>query len=237
MAVISPYEGSSTQSDRPSLRATDTRIRLSYFLLGFAPIGSLALSILGLVPLNFGGPILVAAAITAGCAIACNHPQYRRLVVSGLGYGLVAVTIYDMTRIPFVVFGGWPDFIPKIGIWLFDNPDTNWTVGYLWRYLGNGAGMGMAFKMVAPLAGHWVRQRVAGVAFGLAIWTGLVITLIVAPDGQSQLFALTPATIALSLLGHIVYGSVLGCTGHMAVQPSPKTASVIGLSAHSPINL
>ena len=42
------------------------------------------------------------------------------------------------------------------------------------------------------------------------IWICLVFTLLVAPHGQQLLFKLTPATLSLSLLGHLIYGISIG---------------------------
>ncbi len=137
-------------------------------------------------------------------------PDARPLVLRGLAAGLAAVLIYDGTRLPFVILGGWPDFIPRIGGWLLDDPDAHWSIGYLWRYLGNGAGMGLAFTVLAPRIVDRLDPRVAGIGFGVAVWTGLLTVLALSPNGQDKMFQLTPATFALSLLGHVVYGSVLG---------------------------
>ncbi|MEU6239497.1 hypothetical protein [Kitasatospora sp. NPDC047058] len=40
----------------------------------------------------------------------------------------------------------------------------------------------------------------------------MIATLLFAPHGQALLFRLTPATLAVSLAGHLVYGGVLGWT-------------------------
>jgi len=48
------------------------------------------------------------------------------------------------------------------------------------------------------------------VGFGVGIWICLVLTLLLAPHGQEMLFKLTPTTITLSLLGHLIYGFSIG---------------------------
>ncbi len=196
--------------------------RLALAAVGFAPIVALALSLIEVVPLHIGGPVLVTAALAVGVVAAAVAPSVRRPSAVGLVGGLIAVLLYDCTRLPFAIFGGWPDFIPRIGAWLLHQPDAHWAVGYLWRYLGNGAGMGLAFTMLTPLIAPGLDRRVAGVLFGIAVWCGLLATLLVAPDGEGKMFVLTPATLSLSLVGHLVYGSVLGAIGRGFLGPIPN---------------
>jgi len=185
-------------------------VTAAYVLIGFTPIATLALSLLEIAPMREAAPATITAATSFGLYLAVLVPGARRLVLRGLTAGLIAVLLYDGTRLPFVLLGGWPDFIPRIGSWLLDDPDAHWSVGYLWRYLGNGAGMGLAFAVLAPWIPGRIDPRAAGLGFGIAVWSGLLTVLAFSPDGQDKMFQLTPATFALSLLGHVVYGSVLG---------------------------
>lgn len=205
-AAAGPSTG---QAGRGSV-AGDLGIRLIYVAVGFTPIVTLALSLVELVPLHLAAPLSISAAAIVGTLVAVTNPRYRPPVLRGLSAGTIAVLLYDCTRLPFVVFGGWPDFIPGIGVWLLNNRDAHWSVGYLWRYLGNGAGMGLAFTVAVPLTRRWVTARTAGIVFGLAVWSGLLITLAAAPNGEDKMFVLTPTTLTVSLIGHIVYGTVLG---------------------------
>jgi Family of unknown function (DUF6789) len=93
---------------------------------------------------------------------------------------------------------------------LFNTSQPNWVVGYTWRYIGDGGYMGMAFTVAYCILKPRVDARIAGVAFGLAIWVCLLGTLILAPHGQELLFKLTLTTMSLSLLGHLIYGIALG---------------------------
>ncbi len=190
--------------------------------IGAIPIVSLALAVFELVPLHLSGPSLVSTGVAAVVVILGLAPETGWHVVRGYLAGLIAVLVYDSTRMPFVVIGGWPDFIPKIGVWLLDSPEAHWSIGYLWRYLGNGAGMGLTFAMLAPLTDRWLDRRIAAIGYGVFIWSGLVMTLLAAPDGQAKLFRLTEATIALSLTGHLVYGFVLGQLMHRWRTPHNK---------------
>lgn len=182
---------------------------VGYALVGATPITALALSVLEVLPLHIGGPLLVGGGIVLGMALRVSAP-IDRMVLHGLAAGLIAVLLYDGTRLPFVLLGDWPDFIPRIGAWMTNRSDAHWSFGYLWRYLGNGAGMGLTFTMLVPYTDRWITRQRAGLAYGVAIWTGLVIILLLAPHGQARLFELTPLTIAVSLTGHLVYGGVLG---------------------------
>ena len=70
--------------------------------------------------------------------------------------------------------------------------------------------MGMAFTVGYGVLKPRVNSRLAGLAFGIAIWGCLMLTLLLAPHGQEMLFKLTLTTLSLSLLGHIIYGLALG---------------------------
>ena len=70
--------------------------------------------------------------------------------------------------------------------------------------------MGMAFTVGYEVLKPRIDSRLAGLAFGVAIWICLVLTLLIAPHGQQMLFRLTPVTLSLSLLGHLIYGAAIG---------------------------
>ena len=42
------------------------------------------------------------------------------------------------------------------------------------------------------------------------VWAGLIATVAFAPRGEELMFRLTPATLATTLIGHLVFGFVLG---------------------------
>jgi hypothetical protein len=112
-----------------------------------------------------------------------------------------------------VVFHLWGDFFGRIGGWA-TGTSSDYLAGYLWRYLGDGAGIGVVvFIQAAALgAASWPRRRVVGftVAFAVCpVWEGLVLTDGLAPAGRA-LFPLNATTLALSLAGHLVYGTILG---------------------------
>jgi hypothetical protein len=137
-----------------------------------------------------------------------------RTAFAGFTWGLVACAGYDSFRLPSVyVFHLWGDFFGRIGGWA-TGTSSNYLAGYLWRYLGDGAGIGVVvFIQAAALgAASWPRRHVVGftVAFAVCpVWAGLVLTDGLAPAGRA-LFPLNATTLALSLAGHLIYGTILG---------------------------
>lgn len=146
-------------------------------------------------------PLLAIGAITA-----FFHPRMGRLAGTGLLIGIFAVLLYDCTRIPFILGNVWGDFIPQIATHLLPGNDPNWVIGYLWRYLGNGGGMGLAFIVGYGLTRPEMNRWGLGIGYGLVIWGCLLATLGLMPADADSLFRVTPLTLGLSFLGHVVYG-------------------------------
>src|SRR6516164_4037643 len=117
----------------------------AYFAIGFSPITALALAIIGVLPLSAGTLLIVLPATLLGISLTLWFPAYAKLALKGLLAGLIAVFLYDCMRVPFILSGIWGDFIPKINELLFNTSQPNWMVGYIWRYVGDGGFMGMAF--------------------------------------------------------------------------------------------
>ena len=182
----------------------------AYFAIGFSPITALAIAIIGILPLPVSTLLIVLPATLLGIGLALWFPAYGKLVMKGLLIGLIAVFLYDCMRVPFILTGIWGDFIPKINMLLFNTSQPNWVVGYIWRYIGDGGYMGMAFTVAYCTLKPRLDSRIAGVGFGLAIWVCLLGTLVLAPHGQETLFKLTLTTLSLSFLGHLIYGIALG---------------------------
>ncbi len=203
----------------------------AYFVIGFSPISALAIAIIGILPLAVSTLLIVLPATLLVIGLALRFPAYRKLALKGLLIGLIAVFLYDCMRVPFIISGIWGDFIPKINMWLFNTSQPNWIVGYIWRYVGDGGFMGMVFTVAYCALKPRVDSRIAGVGFGLAIWMCLLGTLVLAPHGQQMLFKLTPTTLSLSLLGHLIYGITLGMLRPYVQQEKiagtePETASI-----------
>ncbi len=155
-------------------------------------------------------PLVAALAI---CVVA-RPDRSDRVVLAGFMWGLVACAGYDALRLPTVYAAHWwTDFFPAVGGWAVGG-NSSFLVGYLWRYVGDGGGIAVAFFVLAATlgAGAWGFRRTMGFALAYAVcpvWTGLVLTDLLAPGGR-QLFPMSFAPLALSLAGHLIFGAVLG---------------------------
>ncbi|RYD18836.1 MAG: hypothetical protein EOP88_21200 [Verrucomicrobiaceae bacterium] len=215
---------------------------LTIFATGFAPITALALSIMGISTLPVATLLLVFPALGVAMALSFYQPRHGRLMLHGFLMGIIAVTCYDGVRIPFVMTGWMDDFIPKIGGMLVGDGDRHAVLGYLWRYLGNGGGMGMAFvcafALLKPLLPEHRQARVTpsvtkhiGVGFGCFVWACLIVTLKISPHGEEKMFVVTPASLLLSWIGHLVFGYTLGClVNRFGQEGTSKTLSESNLS-------
>ena len=186
---------------------------LAFGAIGFTPIAALALTMFGLWSLPVGAMILIVPGVIVAVALGLAFPRYGRFALEGHAAGLVAVLVYDAIRWTFVSLGLWDDFIPNIGGLLNGTGQPDWLLGYGFRWLGDGGGMGLAFVVAARVLAPSVSRRSAllvGVAYGLGIWLCLIVTLVAAPLGQTVLFPLTPLTLVETCIGHIAYGAVLG---------------------------
>lgn len=159
--------------------------------------------------------LLPLAVVVALLATLAPH-SVDRLVVVAVGWGIVACAAYDAFRLPTIYLAHWwGDFFGAVGGWAVDGHGTNFAVGYAWRYLGDGGGIAVPFFLVMALLPPTVvstlrRSIASGIAYGVfPVWSGLIVTDALAPHSR-QLFPLTPSTFVLSLVGHLVYGSVLG---------------------------
>jgi hypothetical protein len=180
--------------------------------VGVTPVTLVAASMFGVdlrsLALAVGLPALVVVAV----AVARSR-QAAALVRSALAAGLLATALYDVARMGFLWAGVVDrDPIPHIGVELGLDPPV--VFGYLWRYLGNGTGLALAFLALGR------RGTRAGVAYGLAVGAGLLATLAVSPHGEQLLFPLTPGTIVMATTGHLIFGAVLG---RFSVRPVPVT--------------
>ena len=178
--------------------------RLLFLAFGFAAITSLGVALAGAVPLPYGFHYAVIPAFTAMLLIGLRYPAWGKRALIGLVAGMIATGIYDILRLGLMLAGLWGDPIPSIGQLALDDPNAEWYWGYVWRFVGNGGGMGLAFAMLP-----W-RGVKLGIAYGSAVCTGLVVLLYFWPVAQQHFFALTPATAAGGMAGHWVYGAVLG---------------------------
>jgi hypothetical protein len=157
--------------------------------------------------------LLPELVILTGMIVARPCPS-DRILLAGLLWGLLACAAYDAFRLPSIYAAGWwQDFFGSVGGWA-TGTRSNYLVGYLWRYAGDGGGISVVFFALATTLGveTWLRRHTIALAVAYAIcpvWMGLVMTDWLAAPSH-RLFPLTLSTIILSLVGHLIYGSVLG---------------------------
>jgi hypothetical protein len=197
-------------------------VRILLFLLVAAlPLLAISAHVFGLIAQRTSATFVILPLATAVVVLAAVAPHPTdRIVGRGLVTGMVACLIYDSFRLFTVYALGWMgDFIPTMGTWITGDPDprTGAAVGYLWRYLGDGGGLGVAFWIIAFAVGmdRWSGRpaRIVITAVGFAVfpvWTGLIATAAMADRGEEMLFGLTPANISITLIGHVIFGLVLG---------------------------
>jgi hypothetical protein len=183
---------------------------------GGLPVLSISLAVFGAMPMTVSARYLVLPLALAAVVLMCGRSAEGRWALRGFVAGLIAVAAYDTVRMPLVLVHIWPDFIPRIGGWTLGNGRPNVFFGYLWRYVGDGGGIGLVlFVAYGASAARWRRlvdrrpMRV-GLAYGVVVWSGLITTIALSANGAVMLFPLTPVGLGLSLLGHVVYGGVLG---------------------------
>jgi hypothetical protein len=178
--------------------------RALYLGLGFVAITALGIALAGMVPLPFGLRYAVLPATGLLLLLSVRYPAWGRRALLGLVAGMIATGIYDLLRLGLVWAGLWGDPIPGIGRMALADPNADPAWGYVWRFVGNGGGMGLAFAMLP-----WRGVRL-GIAYGSLICLGLLGLLVFWPESQLHFFPLTPVTAAGAMAGHWVYGAVLG---------------------------
>ncbi|HYG50735.1 MAG TPA: hypothetical protein VD905_07515, partial [Flavobacteriales bacterium] len=162
----------------------------------------------GLVPLQVCLFSIILPAFATVIIAGIKIPVIGKVILKGWLAGIVAVALYDLSRVPFII-NGWSDFIPKIGAWLTNTHEPDAVLGYLWRYAGNGGGMGVAFFVLMFQFRRSERIILIGLLYGLFIFASLMCILVLFREAQEMMFKLTPFTFAGSLIGHVIYGVVL----------------------------
>ncbi len=187
-------------------------------VLASIPILGISVDVFGLVSQATTSVVVIALAAVLGAIITFAPHRMDMMVGRGLIAGMVACIVYDGARLFAVhVLGLMGDFIPVMGSWVTGEPDTagSAAVGYVWRYIGDGGGLGVAFFVVAFALGidRWsnVQAVLAAVAFAVfPTWAGLMATVTLAPQGKQMMFPLNTATVSITLIGHLIFGFVLG---------------------------
>ena len=177
--------------------------RLALVPIGFLPVTLIAAAAFGVAGLRELAGYLLVPALALVAGVLVWRPTWTPMALRALGAGIAATALYDMYRGSFLALGLMQvDPIPHIGVAL--HLDPAWVFGYLWRYLGNGGGMAVAFF---ALGFRGVR---IGILYGLFVCSGLLFVLVAAPHGQEMLFPLNPTTVVMAVGGHIIYGAALG---------------------------
>ena len=194
-------------------------VRLSLAGTGAVPVSLIGLSTLGVWDLKRLAVGVLAPAVVLLMVLLLRCRTCRRLAAQALGAGLLSTFLYDLVRWWFLVMG-WMnrDPIPHIGSALGLEP--GWLFGYLWRFVGNGGGIALAFYAFGASG------IVAGTLHGLFVCCGLLAVLQFSPHGQTMLFPLGPATLFVAIVGHVVYGAALGA---LSTRWSPALAPMVDL--------
>lgn len=185
------------------------QIRLYILTSGFLGVSSIALSTMEWLPMHQTAQFIVLPAYIFVAIIGFQFREIGQHIVKGFIYGVIAVALYDLSRLPFLLVG-WTDFIPNIGKWLLNSDQANGFIGYFWRYFLNGGGLGISFMMLIRVFNIRRRHLVLGLLYGFAIFMGLVITLLFAPKGEHFLFEITKLSFTGGLIGHLIFGVTLG---------------------------
>jgi len=187
-------------------------------LLASMPILAISVEVFGLASQSAITMVTITLVAVLATLIVFAPHRIDMIVGRGLISGMVACIVYDGARLFAVhVLGLMGDFIPTMGSFVTGEPDTagSAAVGYVYRYIGDAGGLGVAFFVVAFAIGidRWknVYQVLASVAFAVfPTWAGLMATVALAPHGEERMFPLNAATVIITLVGHLVFGLVLG---------------------------
>jgi hypothetical protein len=187
-------------------------------LLASMPILAISVEVFGLLPQSALTMVAITLVAVLATLIAFAPHKIDMIVGRGLIAGMVACIVYDGARLFAVhVLGLMGDFIPVMGSFVTGEPDTagSAAVGYVYRYLGDAGGLGVAFFVVAFAIGidRWknVNAVLAAIAFSVfPTWAGLMATVALAPHGEERMFPLNAATVIITLVGHLIFGLFLG---------------------------
>lgn len=193
-------------------------LRMKLFVLWASmPLLAIVGDVFGLVSMRTSAMVVVPLSVLLLALMAVAPHPSDAIIRHAFIVGLIACVPYDVFRLSAVHLGHlMGDFIPKLGLFIMgDSGAVGATVGYLWRYLGDAAGAAVGFYVVAFTIGlhTWQPRRIvlAATAFAVfPVWTGLMSLVALAPHGEELMFRLTPATVLITLIGHIIFGFVLG---------------------------
>src|SRR4029453_11023279 len=124
-------------------------------LLSGIPIVAIAAHVLGLISQRTSAVLFVAALAGGILIIAYSPHPIDAVFARGFVVGMAACLVYDGFRLFAVHVLGWlGDFIATMGSWITGGSGTDSTaLGYVWRYIGDGGGLGIAFFVLALALG------------------------------------------------------------------------------------
>ncbi len=184
-------------------------VRAAFIVLGPAAILGLSMAYAELLPLRVAFVLYVLPAYLAMAVLGIIYPEYGKRALVGFSAGVLATIAYDLARMILVIGLGLPDPIPHIGaLWLGQAAvDGNlWWVGYLWRFFGNGGGMGIVYAMLPK----WWFDLKGGWIYGDIVGMGMFVLMFFSVSTQIHLFALNSIVFVNGILGHWAYGLALG---------------------------
>jgi hypothetical protein len=187
-------------------------------LLASMPILAISVEVFGLASQSTITMVTITLVALLATLVTFAPHRIDMIVGRGLIAGMVACIVYDAARLFAVhVLGLMGDFIPVMGSFVTGEPDTagSAAVGYVYRYIGDAGGLGVAFFVVAFALGidRWKNVYAVLAAVGFAVfptWAGLMATVALSPNGEERMFPLNVATVIITLVGHLIFGLFLG---------------------------
>ncbi|MGH7562380.1 MAG: DUF6789 family protein [Gemmatimonadales bacterium] len=192
-------------------RRTEVQLRWTAAVAALVGLGALVAQVLGLLPMAFfltvlGAPSVVLLFVIAAHARRINARTFLRMLRLGIVAGVLATFAYDGSRW-LMTSAGIFDYNGFVAIYIFggwitgSDPSTPASAVAGWTYhFWNGISFGIFYAMLFG-GRHWL----IGVAYGMlmeAMMLGL-FPLFLRVTNKADF-------IALSLIGHVFYGGVLG---------------------------
>lgn len=188
----------------------DLWIRLAFIVLGPSAVLGLSVAYAQILPLRIVFVMYVLPAYLLMLVLGVMYPEWGKRALMGFSAGILATIMYDIVRLILMVGLGLVDPIPHIAtLWLGTGLDSNgayWWVGYLWRFFGNGAGLGVVYAMLP----EWFFNMKGGLIYGEFVGTGMLAALFFFPVAQYHLFILNSTSLINGFIGHWAYGLTLG---------------------------
>ena len=122
-----------------------------YLVLASTPLLAISGEVFGVVSLRTVSTLFLFPLLGILAVLVIFKPaRIDRTALAGFAWGMAACAGYDLFRLPNVYFFHlWGDFFGRIGGWA-TGTSSNYLAGYLWRYLGDGAGIGVVVFLQQP---------------------------------------------------------------------------------------